>query len=57
MEKYCSTGQSPQQVVAPKEEEEEEEEPKRVLSVASLKFSGWPGYTGYDLCTFILMSG
>jgi hypothetical protein len=26
MERYCSTGQSPQQAVAPTEEEEEEEE-------------------------------
>jgi hypothetical protein len=26
MEKYCSTGQSPQRAVAPTEEEEEEEE-------------------------------
>jgi serine phosphatase RsbU (regulator of sigma subunit) len=26
MERYCSTGQSPQRAVAPKEEEEEEEE-------------------------------
>ena len=26
MERYCSTGQSPQRAVAPKEEDEEEEE-------------------------------
>jgi hypothetical protein len=28
MERYCSTGQSPQRAVAPMEEEEEEEEKK-----------------------------
>jgi hypothetical protein len=28
MERYCSTGQSPQRAVAPTEEEEEEEEKK-----------------------------
>jgi hypothetical protein len=30
MERYCSTGQSPQRAVAPKEEEEEEEEEEEV---------------------------
>jgi hypothetical protein len=31
MERYCSTGQSPQRAVAPTEEEEEEEEVCLVL--------------------------
>jgi len=31
MERYCSTGQSPQQAVAPTEEEEEEEEEEEVV--------------------------
>jgi hypothetical protein len=30
MERYCSTGQSPQRAVAPMEEEEEEEEDNEV---------------------------
>jgi len=32
MERYCSTGQSPQRAVAPTEEEEEEEEEELHLS-------------------------
>jgi len=31
MERYCSTGQSPQRAVAPTEEEEEEEEEEEVM--------------------------
>jgi len=32
MERYCSTGQSPQRAVAPPEEEEDEEEEEEVTS-------------------------
>jgi hypothetical protein len=31
MERYCSTGQSPQRAVAPTEEEEEEEEEEDLI--------------------------
>ena len=37
MERYCSTGQSPQRAVAPTEGEEEEEELKKITVFGGLK--------------------
>jgi hypothetical protein len=39
MERFCSTGQSPQRAVAPMEEEEEEKKKDNELSQATCLFS------------------
>jgi hypothetical protein len=43
MERYCSTGQSPQRAVVPTEEEEEEEEEEEALNMFRAVF---PSITG-----------
>ena len=66
MERYCSTGQSPQRAVAPTEEEDEEEEEEIILSsVACLTVPYFPTLShtrlyfrknviGYKICVLIL---
>ena len=41
MERYCSTGQSPQRAVAPTEKEEKEEEEKKKKVVFAEVAAGW----------------
>jgi hypothetical protein len=67
MERYCSTGQSPERAVAPtqEEEEEEEEEEERVICVSSINVCYFYTFKNWDhdfpciftICQFVPSAG